>query len=158
MQPIDLSNVHNTASGRVDVFARAVNESAPCTRTPLFLESISAGFPSPAEDYVETALDLNEYLVNNPAATFMVRVSGDSMLDAGIHDGDVLVVDRSREPRPGLIVVAVLDGELTVKRLLQQGETYVLAPENPQYQPIEIQEGRDLHIWGVVTGMVRRFR
>lgn len=124
---------------------------------PLYLEAISAGFPSPAEDYVESALDLNQHLIDNPAATFMVRVSGDSMTGAGIHDGDVLIVDRSRTPVPGKIVVAVLDGELTVKRLQRNNGIYVLAPENSSYRPIEIGDAQELTIWGVVTGVVRKF-
>lgn len=104
---------------RVEILGRAVTEPSP--GTPLYLDRISAGFPSPADDYIETALDLNTYLIRNPAATFMVRVSGDSMTGAGISDGDVLVVDRSEEPAHGRIVVAVLDGELTVKRLVMKG-------------------------------------
>lgn len=124
---------------------------------PLYLTRISAGFPSPADDYAEGALDLNAYLVNNPAATFMVRVSGESMNGAGIRDGDVLVVDRSREAVPGRIVVAVLDGELTVKRLLLLQGCYVLSPENPEYEPIVVDPEQELHIWGVVTGVVRRY-
>ena len=99
---------------------------------PLFLARISAGFPSPADDYVESALDLNAYLVRNPAATFMVKVSGDSMIGAGIADGDILVVDRSEEAVHGRIVVAVLDGELTVKRLHVRNGVRLLVPENPQ--------------------------
>lgn len=124
---------------------------------PLFLESISAGFPSPADDYVESALDLNEYLISNPASTFMVRVSGESMIDAGILDSDILVVDRSRDAVPGKIVVAVLEGELTVKRLLKIENTLILAPENAEYSPIVIGEEQELTIWGVVTGVIRRF-
>ncbi len=124
---------------------------------PLFLSRIPAGFPSPADDYVESALDLNEYMVSNPAATFMVRVSGDSMVNAGIHDGDILVVDRSREPLPGKIVVAVLDGELTVKRLMQKDGACILVPENPAYSPIFIGDNQELTVWGVVSGVVRRY-
>ncbi|MDD3313590.1 translesion error-prone DNA polymerase V autoproteolytic subunit [Pseudodesulfovibrio sp.] len=123
---------------------------------PLYLDAVSAGFPSPADDYVETALDLNRYLVANPAATFMVRVGGDSMVDAGILDGDVLVVDRSREPLPGRIVVAVLDGELTVKRLCRLQGRIFLAPENSAYRPIEVREDQELTVWGVVTGVIRK--
>lgn len=106
---------------------------------------------------MERPLDLNEHLVDNPAATFMVRVCGDSMIDAGILDGDILVVDRSREAASGKIVVAVLDGELTVKRLVRSGGRLLLVPENEAYAPMEIAEGRELLVWGVVTGVVRRF-
>jgi DNA polymerase V len=139
---------------RLEILGRAVSE--PCHGTPLYLDRISAGFPSPADDYIETALDLNTYLIRNPAATFMVRVSGDSMIGAGINDGDVLVVDRSEQPAHGKIVVAVLDGELTVKRLVMKGGQTLLAPENSRYQPITVAEGQDLHVWGVVLGVVRK--
>jgi DNA polymerase V len=139
---------------RVAVLGRAVSESGP--GTPLYLDRISAGFPSPADDYIETTLDLNTYLIRNPPATFMVRVSGDSMTGAGIQDGDVLVVDRSEKPVHGRIVVAVLDGELTVKRLLMQDGQIQLAPENPRYQAITVAAEQDLHVWGVITGVVRR--
>ena len=139
---------------RVEILGRAVSESSHAT--PLYLERISAGFPSPADDYIETALDLNTYLVRNPAATFMVKVSGDSMTGAGINDGDILVVDRSGEPASGKIVVAVLDGELTVKRLVRKDGRILLAPENPRYRPITVAAEQDLHIWGVVSGVVRR--
>jgi DNA polymerase V len=139
---------------RVEILGRAVSESSQAA--PLYLERISAGFPSPADDYIETALDLNTYLVRNPAATFMVRVSGDSMTGAGINDGDILVVDRSEEPVPGRIVVAVLDGELTVKRLVRKDGQILLAPENPRYKPIAVAAEQDLHVWGVVSGVVRR--
>ncbi len=143
-------------SGKVDVLGHAVCETAPAQYIPLYLDAISAGFPSPADDYVENALDLNEYLVKNPAATFMVRVSGDSMIDAGIHDNDVLIVDRSRNPVPGTIVVAVLDGELTVKRLKRHRERFILFPENSAYAPIVVGEEQELSVWGVVSGVVRK--
>ena len=143
-------------SCRVEVLARPFGGDVPTRWTPLFLEAVSAGFPSPADDYVERGLDLNEHLIDNPEATFMVRVCGDSMVDAGIHDGDILVVDRSREAVPGRIVVAVVDGELTVKRLLRRGGAFLLAPENEAYAPIEIGQGRELLVWGVVIGVVRR--
>jgi len=139
----NILNLKQASRDRVEILGRAVSESGQAT--PLYLERISAGFPSPADDYIETALDLNTYLVRNPAATFMVRVSGDSMAGAGISDGDILVVDRSEEPVPGKIVVAVLDGELTV-----------IAPENPRYRPIAVAAEQDLHVWGVVSGVVRR--
>ncbi|MBU0480602.1 MAG: translesion error-prone DNA polymerase V autoproteolytic subunit [Proteobacteria bacterium] len=118
---------------------------------PLFLSTVQAGFPSPAEDYIEQSLDLNEYLVKNPAATFFVRVAGDSMTGAGIHHDDILVVDRSLTPASGKIVIAIVDGELTVKRFLQYGSRCRLAAENPDYSDIEIENDMNLEIWGVVT-------
>ena len=130
--------------------------SARPAAAPLFLARISAGFPSPADDYVERALDLNAHLVRNPAATFMVRVSWDSMTGAGILDGDILVVDRAEEATPGRIVVAVLDGELTVKRLQVRRGARLLVAENPRYPPVRVDPGQELRLWGVVVGVVRR--
>jgi DNA polymerase V len=123
---------------------------------PLFATRIAAGFPSPADDYVEGQLDLHEYLIKHPAATFYVRVAGDSMTGAGIYPGDILVVDRSLEPMHGHIVIAVVNGELTVKRLLIEAHRAVLQPENGHYRPIEISEAMACVIWGVVTGVVRQ--
>ncbi|ADP71665.1 Peptidase S24/S26A/S26B, conserved region [Rhodomicrobium vannielii ATCC 17100] len=123
----------------------------------LFLSRVPAGFPSPADDYLEGELDLNKFLIRNPAATFYVRLSGDSMVMAGLFDGDILVVDRAISARHRHIVVAVVDGELTVKRLWSSGGVIELRSENPAYQPIKMVEGRELVIWGVVTGSIRRF-
>jgi DNA polymerase V len=121
---------------------------------PLFLESVSAGFPSPADDYLERKLDLNDYLIRNPAATFFVRVTGDSMLEAGINNGDILVVDRSLNPKDNSIVIAVIDGELLVKRLsMLKGKIYLL-PDNPHYEPIEIKPEMNFEVWGVVTSVI----
>ncbi|SFM01405.1 DNA polymerase V [Desulfomicrobium norvegicum] len=150
----NLPNPRPLGPGRLEVLGRAVSE--PSHGTPLYLDRISAGFPSPADDYIETALDLNTYLIRNPAATFMVKVSGDSMTGASINDGDVLVVDRSEQPAHGKIVVAVLDGELTVKRLVMKDGRTMLAPENPCYKPIAVTEEQELHVWGVVSGVVRK--
>ncbi|MFP4168501.1 MAG: LexA family protein [Desulfonatronovibrionaceae bacterium] len=125
---------------------------------PLYLSGVQAGFPSPADDHIDRQLDLNEYLVENPAATFFVRACGDSMRDAGIHDGAILVVDRAREPGGRSIVVAVVNGELTVKRVRREGEKMFLLPENPDYPALEITPETDFEIWGVVTGVIRKFR
>ncbi len=122
----------------------------------LYASPIKAGFPSPASDYIEGRLDLNEHLVRHPAATFFLRVSGDSMTNAGIFDGDILVVDRAIAAENGRIVIAVLDGEFTVKRLgCERGEP-VLIPENPKYKPLKIATGSDFRIWGVVTYAIHR--
>lgn len=123
-------------------------------KLPIFLGRLPAGFPSPADDYLEGKLDITKHLVKHPAATFYVRVSGDSMLGAGIHSGDLLVVDRSLEPKNGNVIVAALDGDLTVKRLYQRDGIIRLLPENQKYQPIEIQEGQSFEIWGVVTNVI----
>lgn len=121
---------------------------------PLYSSKVQAGFPSPADDFIEGQLNLNEHLIKHPAATFFVRVSGDSMTGAGIHDGDILVVDRSLNPAAGKIVVAAVDGMLTVKRFENRGGKARLLPENPDFKPIEITEFSDVIIWGVVTSVV----
>lgn len=123
----------------------------------LFSHRISAGFPSPAADYAEDGLDLNQYLVENKPATFMFTVKGDSMLGAGICDGDKVVVDKALKPKHKDIVVAVVDGEYTIKRLYQSRGRIELQPENPSYQPITFSEGNELQIWGVVVGVVRKY-
>jgi DNA polymerase V len=125
-------------------------------QVPLFLSQVRAGFPSPADDYVEQSLDMNAYLFKHPAANFMLRVKGDSMMDAGIFEGDILVVDRSIEPADGKIVIAALKGELTVKRLVKNAQGVWLKAENAAYPPIAIPEDNDLVIWGVVTSVVRK--
>ncbi|MCA9360440.1 translesion error-prone DNA polymerase V autoproteolytic subunit [Candidatus Nomurabacteria bacterium] len=122
---------------------------------PLYVSQPAAGFPSPGDDLVEKALDLNDLLVENESATFFVRVSGDSMEGAKIFDGDILVVDRSVEARSGHIVVAAVYGELVVKRLLSKGNKLFLISENDQYKPIQIDETEGCFIWGVVTGSAR---
>jgi DNA polymerase V len=127
---------------------------APVQRIPLFGHKVPAGFPSPADDYVEDRLDLNQLLVQNKSATFFLRVKGDSMINAGIHDGDIIVVDRSVEPVDRSVVVAVIDGELTIKRLVKRNEVVELHAENPKYAPIQFKEGQVLTIWGVVTSAV----
>ncbi len=123
---------------------------------PLFSDRVAAGFPSPADDHLENSLDLNEHLIKHPAATFFVRVEGRSMLGAGIHPDDILVVDRSLEAENGHIVVAAVDGELTVKRLQYRRARLFLEPENPDYDPIEITGETDLVVWGVVTNVIHK--
>ncbi len=117
--------------------------------TPLINEHIVAGFPSPAEDYVDVGIDLNEHLIQHPASTFFLRVKGNSMTNAGIQDGDLLIVDRSLTPQPGCIVVAALDGDFTLKRLVHNKGVLYLEAENPNYQPIDLRHYDDIHIWGV---------
>ncbi len=117
---------------------------------PLFLERVSCGFPSPAQDYVEGSLDLNKLVVKHPSATYFVRVSGDSMIGAGIGDGDLLVVDRSLSAEHGDIVVAAVAGEFTVKELHTRPDLRLI-PHNRNYSPIVFQPGEELEIFGVVT-------
>ena len=121
---------------------------------PLYACGVSAGFPSPADDYLEGALDLHQHLVRQPAATFFGRARGDSMEGAGIYDGDLLVVDRSIEAKAGKVVIAALNGELTVKRLSRVEDRLRLEAENPTYAPIEFNEGDDVRLWGVVTNVI----
>jgi DNA polymerase V len=122
--------------------------------TPLFLQMISAGFPSPAEDYIDKSLDLNEYLIKHPSATFFVKVQGDSMINAGIHHGDILIVDRALEPAHKKIIVAVINGELTVKRMHRIKDTLYLLPENDTFERMRVREEMDFQVWGVVTHVI----
>ncbi|MFC1811015.1 LexA family protein [Patescibacteria group bacterium] len=115
---------------------------------------VAAGFPSPADDFLEDKLDLNEKLIRHPAATFFVRVAGNSMIKAGIHSGDLLIVDRSLEPKSGNVVVAVIDGEFTVKRISKKGDQLFLVPENPRFKPIQITNDSNFQVWGVVTNVI----
>lgn len=117
-----------------------------------------AGFPSPADDYLDGALDLNKLLVNNAPATFFLRVKGDSMTGAGIHSNDILVVDRSVSASHNSIVVAVLDGALTVKRLWQRNGRVALMPDNPQYKPVEVTHNEGFEVWGVATSVIHSLR
>lgn len=121
---------------------------------PLFGGKVAAGFPSPADDYVDKTLDLNELLVQKPAATFFVRAQGESMLGAGIHPNDILVVDRSIDPAPGKIVICALNGELTVKRLASENGQWKLKAENPAYPDIKLNDELDMVVWGVVTNVI----
>ena len=128
------------------------------TPIPYLLSRISAGFPSPADDYIENNLSLSELLVRNHLSTFLMKTSGDSMMDVGINDGDILVVDRSIEPKNRDIVIAILEGNLTVKRLLfKTNGSVVLKSENIAYKDIKIPESADLEIWGVVTSAIHQF-
>tara|TARA_B100001939_G_scaffold332199_1_gene330974 strand:+ start:169 stop:534 length:366 start_codon:yes stop_codon:yes gene_type:complete len=115
---------------------------------------VEAGFPSPADDYLEAGVDLNAQLIPHPLSTFLLRVSGDSMLAAGIHHGDLLLVDRSLQPRPGRVVVAVLDGAFTLKRLERHGGRLRLQAAHPGYPPLELGAGLELQIWGVATHVI----
>ena len=123
-------------------------------KRPLFLIPVSAGFPSPADDYIENRLDLNKHFIQHPAATFFVKAKGDSMIEAGIHSGDILIVDRALEASDKKVVIAVIDGELTVKRIRIIKEKIYLIPENRDYSPTEITAEMSFEIWGVVTNVI----
>lgn len=155
--------IHNSNSGSYllsfykddsEILEILTPENAKKLGLPMFFESVSAGFPSPADDYLEGKLDLNDYLVNNPAATFFVRVKGESMINSGIYSGDILIVDRSIEPKSGNIIIAVLNGELTVKRLEKKGKKVYLVPENAEFKAIEITNEMNFEVWGVVKTVI----
>jgi DNA polymerase V len=125
---------------------------------PMFSHKVAAGFPSPADDYIDGLLSLDEDLIYHKTATFFVRAKGNSMIGAGIGDGDILVVDKSLLPASGDIVIAMVDGELTVKKFVQHGSAVTLMPANPLFSEIEFKEEQILEIWGVVTAMVKKFK
>lgn len=125
-------------------------------KIPFFSSVISAGYPSAAEDHIQQSIDMNSYLITNPGSTFCVKVSGLSMINAGIYEGDILVVDSSIEPKGGKIIVAAIDNMLTVKRLGYIDNKPYLLPENPDFEPIPILENTEIHIWGVVTNILRK--
>ncbi|SDL61910.1 DNA polymerase V [Maridesulfovibrio ferrireducens] len=126
------------------------------TALPFFLSEVAAGFPSPADDYIDKKMDLNEHLINHPAATFFVRAYGDSMQDANIESGDILIVDRALDAINNSIVIAVYNGELTVKRLKQTRNKLFLMPENKDYPALEVTEETSFEIWGVVTYIIHK--
>lgn len=123
---------------------------------PLFESRIPAGFPSPADDYMELELDLNKHLIKHPAATFYAKVKGNSMQDAGIHDGDMLIVDRALEPKEQDVVVCILDGEFTVKRVGFRGKDLYLLPANDAYKPVRVTKENAFQIWGVVAYVIHK--
>ena len=125
---------------------------------PLLLQTISAGFPSPAEDWIDKRLDLNEFLVRRPSSTFFVRVEGDSMTGAGIINGDLLVVDRAVEPKHRDVVLVIVDGDFTVKRWICQGDRRLLQPENENYPVLDLSLHSDWQVWGVVLFAVHSLR
>ena len=135
---------------------RLIEGESPSFSLPLYSSRVAAGFPSPADDYVEESLDLNKHLINKPAATFFVKATGNSMLGAGIHDGDILIVDRSLSPSDGKIVIAAVDGFLTVKRISFKGKETWLLPENDSFRPILLEEHNDVVVWGVVTNVIHK--
>jgi len=122
------------------------------------ISSISAGFPSPAEDFSELSISLDKHLIQNPSATFMAYANGNSMVDAGIHHGDILIIDRSLNARDGDIIIAVLHGEFTVKQLSIINNTFFLLPKNPKYSPIKISDDMDFEVWGIVSYSIRKHR
>ena len=123
---------------------------------PMFSDAVQAGFPSPAEEHMDMDLNLNDFLVQNPSATFCVKAIGESMKDAGINSGDIMIVDKSLEPKNRSIVLAVIDGEFTVKRVNVNNDKLYLIPENSNFPPIKITEEMDFQVWGVVTYVIHK--
>jgi DNA polymerase V len=149
-----------TTRMRPDGSIESIHRAEACAPAllPFFTARIPAGFPSPADDYVDRGLDLNELLIRHPAATFFVRVSGDSMAGAGIYSGDVLVVDRAMTARNRSIIIAAVGGELAVKRLIrEQGKMYLVS-ENPDYEPLEVTGEMEFEVWGVVAHVIHSFK
>ncbi len=123
---------------------------------PLYHSCVKAGFPSPADDFIEQYLDLNEFLINCKNSTFFIRVSGSSMINAGIFQDDILIVDRSLKPKKHDVVLAILDNEFTVKRFIKQSGQIILKSENPKYRSIYLQPDAKFEIWGVVTRVIHK--
>tara|TARA_Y100000590_G_scaffold462903_1_gene628245 strand:+ start:652 stop:1080 length:429 start_codon:yes stop_codon:yes gene_type:complete len=141
---------------KVSYIDKIFADDLPTQFTPLLIEKVPVGFPSPANDYLETPIDLNKYLIKNPTATFLVRASGDSMIGINIGDQAVLVVDRSIKPTHNSVVVASLDGDFLCKKL-QMKPRIALISENPNYPPVYIGYGQDLNIIGTVTAAINKF-
>lgn len=137
----------------INIFAPEDNDPMPL---PLSDSRVAAGFPSPAEDYASMRLDLNRELIKNPASTFYARVSGLSMVEEGINDGDLLVIDKSIEPYDGCLAVCYIDGDFTLKRFEKHKDFGLLVPSNKDFKPIKVTADNDFCIWGVVTYLVKR--
>jgi DNA polymerase V len=136
--------------------SNTTSDNSLIPKVALYNQGIPAGFPSPAQDYAEKDLDIYKLLVDKPEATFFARAKGDSMKNAGIFNNDILVVDRSKTPQTGDIIVACVDTEFTVKRYSKQGHRVKLLPENPKFAPIELKEGMEAYVWGVVTYVIHK--
>lgn len=124
---------------------------------PLIEQRISAGFPSPADDFLDISIDLNKELIKNPSATFFGRVNGDSMQDLGIDDGDLLIIDKSIEPTDGKIAVCFIDGEFTLKKIKTEKNFCLLVPANKKYKPIKVTENNEFIVWGIVKHVIKSF-
>ena len=133
-------------------------ENPSAFKVPLFGHTIRAGFPSPADDYVADTLDLNDHLMPRKEASFLLKAKGDSMIGVGIHDGDILIIDRSITASHGCVVIATVDGQFTVKTLEKKRGKIRLLPANPEFQPIEFKDEQELQIWGVVTNVVHNLK
>jgi DNA polymerase V len=151
----DLAREIATAKNPGDVAEFVDVEGRSARRAPMMAWSAACGFPSPAEDYVDRPLDFNELLIEHPAATFAIRIEGESMTGGGIFPGDIAVVDRAREPVNGSIVLALLDGAFTVKRYRTKDGAVVLQAENPSFADMALADGQSFEVWGVITRSIR---
>lgn len=142
------------AGNMIDIYSA---DTKTTLALPYVEEGISAGFPSPALDFIDTTIDLNRHLIKNPSATFYGKVKGVSLKNAGIDDSDLLIIDRSLEPRDGKIAVCFIDGEFTAKRLKIVGKKVWLMPENEDYQPLEVTADNELIIWGIIIHVIKSF-
>ena len=133
------------------------NLTSKKVKIPLLSDSISAGFPSPADDYTEENIDLNEHLISNPYSTFFLRVKGNSMINSGINDKDLIIVDKSLTAKPGNIIIAMVDGEFTIKRLSIKNNELYLKAENHNYPDISFRNHIDIQIWGVVIYSIHNY-
>ncbi len=149
------TKVMRVPTNMIDDIKSLIDDPQPFA-LPLFASKVPAGFPSPADDYMEGKLDLNRYLIKHPEASFFVRATGNSMINAGIFDGDLMIVDKSLDPTPGKIVIAAINGDLTVKRYKLEGGKPYLFPENDQFKPIAIDEEEGIYIWGVVISVIHQ--
>lgn len=149
----EVNTIYPASKGQIEFLLVDVEE---CCQIPIFSSLVAAGFPSPADDYLEGTIDLNTYFIQNPSSTYIVRIKGDSMIKAHIQDGDMLVVDKSIKPVPGHIVVALLNGEFVVKRLHKEGTKNFLKAENDKYPLIEITPECDFRVWGVGIHVMRK--
>jgi DNA polymerase V len=152
MDVTKLLNLHRTNT--LDIYS-ASTETA--VSLPYVDQGISAGFPSPAEDFLDLKIDLNKELIKNPSATFYGRVKGNSMMDVGIEDGDLLVIDKSLEPRDGKIAVCFIDGEFTIKRIRMDRDCCWLVPANESYEPIRVDADNDFVIWGIIIHVIKSY-
>jgi DNA polymerase V len=147
-----LKKIHKTSL--IDFFSVSTETNL---ELPIVGETIRAGFPSPADDFLDVSIDLNKELIKHPAATFFGRVNGDSMKDLGIDDGDLLIIDKSLEPTDGKIAVCFIDGEFTLKQIKIDGEALLLMPANEKYQPIRVTKDNNFEIWGIVVHVIKSF-
>ena len=152
----ELTKTRRNSLSHISMIKQVIQKNAVSYRRPLYSGKVQAGLPTPIDDSIDTYIDLSEYLIKQPDSTFFLTVSGDSMKDAGINTGDMLIVDKSIDATHGKIVVAAVDGELTVKRLSNQDGKIQLQPENPEFQPLDITEEHYLVIWGVVTHVIHQ--